>query len=192
MGDSKAAIMQKIEQVPWKVGLKTKFNVGSVSSDGISKQEFGDGYNHTTILTINKIDAILSGDAAALSSGYLIYTFPAGEIVVNSSKMSMAITATAEQVADQADVGLGTTIGSGVNALLSAVDAAAENVITGTTAANANGTPTVLTVGTQLVIAAAGDHTLYFNIADTWADDTSGDLTVDIAGTVIVNWSFMG
>lgn len=43
-------------------------------------------------------------------------------------------------------------------------------------------------VGTVLAIAPAGAHTVYFNAADAWANDTGGDLTADITGTVVLSW----
>jgi hypothetical protein len=70
-----------------------------------------------------------------------------------------------------------------------------ENIIIGQTAANASGTATVKTAlptaGVPFIIAAGDAHTLHFNVADGWANDTSGDLTADIAGTVVVVWHFL-
>ena len=101
-------------------------------------------------------------------------------------------TTLAEDTTATADLGIGTTVGSGANATLDAVAAAAENIITGSTTANCSGTAEVLTVGDQvLVIEVGGDHTVYLNIADTWADTAGSDLTGDFAGTVVLEWMFM-
>jgi len=174
--------------------LRTAANVGAAGV-GCTAVELGDGMNHTTIITVNQADALTVADDAALADGYLIYTLPAGAVIVNSAYMSMAVTA-AEDTTATADVGLGTTIGSGANATLNLVAAgAAENILTGQTAADCNGTATVKTAiptaAVPLVIEAAGDHTVYFNVADTWANTAGADLTADIAGTVVLNWQFM-
>lgn len=171
-------------------GLVTSKNTGTAGT-GVTAVEYGDGFNHTTVLTVSVTDALTLADNAAIADGYLVYTLPAGAVIVNSAYMTMAVTA-AEDTTATPDVGLGTTIGSGANATLNAVGAAAENIITGQTAADANGTATVKTIADQvLVIETGGDHTVYFNVADTWADTAGADLTADIAGTIVLNWSFM-
>jgi hypothetical protein len=174
--------------------LKTSKNVGTANT-GVTAVEYGDGYNHTTVLTVSQADALTPADNASLADGYKIYTFPAGEIIVESAYMSMALTSpSTEQASDTPDVGLGTVTGSGAVAVLGGT-ATFENIITGQTAADANGTATVKTAtptaGVPLVIATAGAHTVFFNAADGWADDTGGDLDIDIAGTVVLNWRFM-
>jgi hypothetical protein len=163
-------------------------NAGTANT-GTTAVEYGDGRQHTTVLTVaTTIPAIAGG--AALSVGKLLYTFPAGAIVVDKAYMSMAITQSQGNItADTPDVGLGTVIAAGANALLSDTSGA-ENVLTGQTANDCNGTAEVKTVGDQiLVIEAGGAHTLYFNVADDWA--ASGDAAAAIAGTVTIHWQFM-
>lgn len=176
-------------------GTRNTANVGTANT-GVTAVEYGDGYNHVSVLTVSQTDALTTADNAAISDGYLLYTFPAGACVVDYAYMSMAMTsASTEQQSDTPDVGLGTVIGSGANATLNAVGATSENIITGQTAADANGTATVKTAlptaGTPFVIESADAHTVYFNVADTWADDTGADLTADISGTVVLVWRFM-
>ena len=76
-------------------------------------------------------------------------------------------------------MGLGTVIGSGAVATLDGT-ATFENILTGQTAADANGTATVKTAlptaGVPFIIESGDAHTLHFNVADAWADDTGGDL----------------
>jgi hypothetical protein len=170
--------------------LRARVELGTANT-GVTAVSYGDGKNFTTVLTISQVDAIEVADNAALADGYLLYTFPAGPIVVSAAYMTMAVTL-AEDTTATAEVGLGTTIGSGANATLGAVGAAAENIITAQVAADCNGTATVKTIADQvLVIEAAGDHTVYFNVADTWADTAGSDLTGDIAGTVTLKWTLM-
>lgn len=164
-------------------------NNGTVATGSTVTSEVSDGYNHTTTISVNTTLGSIAG-GAALSLGKLLYTFPAGNIKVNTAYMSIAITQTQGNInANTPDVGLGTTVGSGVNALLSAVGAAAENILTGQTAANCTGTATVKTVGMNLVIESADDHTVYLNAAATWA--ASGDAAALLTGTVVLNWSFI-
>lgn len=164
------------------------------ANTGVTAVEATDGRSYTTTLTVSQVDALTTGDAANLADGYLLYTFPAGVVVIDYAYMSLSVHATTEQHADTPDVGLGTVIATGAVATLDGT-ATFENIITGQTAANASGTATVKTAlptaGVPFIIAAGDAHTLHFNVADGWANDTSGDLTADIAGTVVVVWHFL-
>jgi hypothetical protein len=177
-----------IDSVLLKDGtVRTAAGTGTPNT-GVTAVTYGDGKSFTTVLTISKADALLVADNAALSDGYLLWTAPAGEEVIQAAYMTMAVTC-AEDTTSTLDGGLGTTEGSGAQSVLSGVGAAAENILTGQTFANASGTAKVKTVADQvLVIATAGDHTVYFNAADTWANTAGLDLTCDIAGTVTIKW----
>lgn len=161
---------------------------------GVTAEEYTDGLLHTTILTIAQVDGLTTGDNANLADGYLIYTFPAGVILIEAATMSMGITATAEQAADTPEFGLGTVIGTGAVATLDGT-ATFEDIITGTAAAGCAGEllaiSAVPTAGLALIVEAASAHTVHFNVADGWADDTSADLTCDMAGTVTLVWRFL-
>ncbi len=170
---------------------RTATNVGTANT-GTTAVEVGDAYNHTTILTVSTTLPAIAG-GANLAVGKLLYTFPAGEIIIESAYMSMGITQTQGNInADTPDGGLGTVIGSGVVATLDGT-ATFENIITGQTFTNCTGTAAVKTAiptaNVPLVIAAAGAHTVYFNVADGWA--ASGDAAALLAGTVVLNWRFM-
>ncbi len=173
-------------------GIQTSANVGTANT-GVTATEYGDGRRHVTVLTVSQADALTVADNANIADGYLLYTLPAGEVVVESASMSMAVTA-AEDTTATPDVGLGTVIGTGAVAVLGGT-ATFENIITGQTAADANGTATVATTiptaAVPLVIATAGAHTVHFNVADGWADTAGTDLTADIAGQVVLVWTYM-
>jgi hypothetical protein len=167
-------------------------NLGQVNTAlaNLAVQEFGSKYNHTTVLTLggSPLPAIAGG--ANLAVGRLLYTFPAGAIRVTATKMSVAVKQTQGNItADTPDIGIGTTIGSGAVAVLGGT-AAFENILTGQTAADCNGTATVKTVDTSLVIESSGDHTVYLNIADGWA--ASGDTGALLSGTVTIHWQYLG
>jgi hypothetical protein len=162
---------------------------------GVTAAEYGSAYEHTTILTIAAgavLGAIAGG--ANLGVGCLLYTLPAGDLVVRESYMNVAITQTQGNItADTPTVGLGTTIASGAVAVLSGT-AAFQNIQAGKVAADCNGTPTNQVVKAtaspfELVILASGGlaHTVHFNAADGWA--ASGDAAALVTGTVVLNWA---
>jgi hypothetical protein len=166
--------------------LRATSNVGTAGT-GVTAVEYGDGHNHTTVLTLSGVAATI-GDNAALAGGALIYTLPAGPILVNSATMNVGLTlTTGTPTTDTPELGLGTTQGTGVNATLGDVDAAAENILGPAVADDIAGTAELLTQSSALAIETAGDHTIYFNYADTWANVDDTDATLD--GTVVINWT---
>lgn len=162
-------------------------NNGTVAT-GSTVVERGDSTNHVSILTVNTTLPAIAG-GADLAVGKLLYTFPAGVISVKATSMNLAITQSEGNItADTPDGGIGTTIGSGAVAVLSGT-AAFENMLTGQTFNDCNGTAELKTLQTGLVIEAAGDHTVYFNVADGWA--ASGDAAATLTGTVMIEWSIL-
>jgi hypothetical protein len=171
--------------------LKTTGNVGTANT-GSTAVEYGDGYNHTTVLTVSTTLPAIAG-GANLAVGKLLYTFPAGAIIVESAYMSLGITQSQGNIdADTPDGGLGTVIASGAVATLNGT-ATFENIITGQTFNNCTGTAEVKTAiptaNVPFVIESGDAHTIHFNVADGWA--TSGDAAAGLAGTVVLNWRFM-
>lgn len=169
-------------------------NLG-VANTGVTAVEYGGAYRHQTILTINQAAALTSGDNASLADGYLIYTFPAGEIVVHAASMQLALV-NAEHAAETVEVGIGTTIGTGAVAVLGGT-AGMENILTGTAAAGMEATDiltltAIPTAAVPLVIADADPHIVHVNMALGWANTAGAALDVDLAGTVILDWSYMG
>ncbi len=166
-------------------------NVGAAAT-GVTAEEFGDARVHTTVLTINSALPAIAG-GANLAVGKLLYTFPAGVQIIDAAYMSIAITQSEGNIdADTPDIGLGNVIASGAVALLSGT-ATFENILTGQTAADCDGTPTVATAiptaGVPLISNAAGSKLVYLNVADGWAVD--GDAAAGIAGTVTISWRTM-
>lgn len=164
-------------------------NKGVASSYVVNCDERGNKSDHVTVLTIQGALPDIAG-GASLAVGRLLYTFPAGPIIVHGAHMNVALQETEGNItADTPDIGLGTTIASGAVAVLGGT-AAFENILTGQTAADCDGTATVKTVHCELVIESSGDHTVYLNVADGWA--ASGDNGALFAGTVTLKWSYMG
>lgn len=159
--------------------------LGLAAATGSQTFTDGDGCYVTRIQTNTTLPAIAGG--ANLAVGKKLLTFPPGVIRVFGAYMSMAVKQTTGNItADTPDIGLGTTIASGVQALLSST-AAFENVLTGQTAADCNGTASVAHVATDLLIAVGDSHDLYLNVADGWA--ASGDTAALVYGTASILWA---
>lgn len=90
--------------------------------------------------------------------------------------------------ADTPDLGLGTTIASGAIAVLGGT-AAFENIMTGQTMNDCNGTVEELALSTALLIPASGSHDVFLNVADGWAED--GDAGIVVRGKVVLLWSVL-
>lgn len=166
-------------------------NLGAAAS-GVTAAEYGDGFNHRTVLTVDTTLPAIAG-GAALGVGKLLYTFPAGVIIVDSAHKSLAIQQTEGNItADTPDGGLGTVIATGAVSTLDGTGTF-EDIITGQTFNDCDGTAEVKTAlptaGVPLIIPAASAHTVHFNVADTWA--ASGDAAAGLAGTVVLNWRFV-
>ena len=160
---------------------------GTAGANVTAEHVSADGYNYTTTLTLDEVAATI-GDNASLAGGALIFTFPAGEIHVRAASIDAAMTlTTGTPKTDTPELGLGTTQGSGANATLGDVAATAENICGPVVAADINGTASVSSKLTDLLIATGGAHTVYFNYADGWANVDNTDAT--ISGTVTIHWT---
>jgi len=161
-------------------------NLGAAAS-GVQATEYGDKYQHVTVLDISTVFPAIAG-GADLAVGKLLYTLPAGGAIIEASRISVAIDGVAAIQADTPDIGLGTTIASGAVAVLGGT-AAFENILTGQTMTNCNGTATTATLGTELVVADADSHAIYLNVADGWA--ATGDPAADVRGRVVIHWRYL-
>ncbi len=170
------------------VALVSQVGNGTAGT-GVTAVEYGDGKQHTTILTIASTLPSIAG-GANLSVGKLIYTLPAGAIIIDKATMSVGLTQSQGHVnADTPDMGIGTVIAAGANALCSDTSGA-ENILTGQTVNNCTGTAEIKTVADQiLVIESSGAHTVYLNVCDGWA--ASGDTALGVAGTVVLHWQLL-
>lgn len=143
---------------------------------------------HFTEITIADLSLITPVAAANLASGKLLYTLPEGNIMIKSAAINIALAGTGSTcAADTPDLGLGTVVGTGAVAVLGGT-ATFENIMTGQTMDDCNGTAEVTAVNTILTIASSGAHTIYLNIADGWAGADDGILAT---GKVIIEWLYM-
>lgn len=152
---------------------------------GVTAYEYGDARRRITKLSFTDLSVGASTGAAALGIGKLLYTLPAGAIVVKAAYMSVALSGAGSTIdTDTPDGGLGTVIGSGVVSVLGGT-ATFENILTGQTFNDVNGTAETLAVSNQiLTIQPADARTVYFNLADTWA----GAAAITATGTVVIEW----
>lgn len=161
-------------------------NPGTVSS-GVTAQEYGDSLNHISVLTLSGA-AITVGDNVALGVGKLLYTFPAGDIIVEKAFRNAGMTlTTGTPTTDTPEVGLGTVIAAGAITALSATGTF-EDIMTGANLADMAGTKGILTVSQEVIIPAANPHTVYWNacVNPNWADTDDQAATID--GTVVLCW----
>lgn len=147
------------------------------------------GVDSSRITTIDIADlSLIATTNASKGDGKLIYTFPAGNIIVKSASIALGIIGTASlNAADTPDLGLGTVVATGAVAVLSGT-ATFENIMTGQTVSACDNTVQIASVNTILPIAAASAHTVYLNIADGWAGVDAG---MKATGRVVLEWQYM-
>ena len=156
------------------------------ASAGVTAFEEVNGPFHKTTLTVSTtLPAITGGVDQAL--GKSLYTLPAGVKQILGSYFSLDLDESDGNVtADTPDAGLGTTIASGAVAVLGGT-AAFENIMTGEAFPDMNGTADLRNVATNLSIAAADSHEIFFNLADGFA--AGGEAACALAGTVVILWA---
>jgi hypothetical protein len=161
----------------------TSVNVGTVGT-GVTAQEYGDATHHLTVLTIAATSPAVVG---TLGVGNLIYTFPAGAIIIHGGDLKVGVDGVTGNHANANEIGVGTVICSGAVSVNSGT-ATFENIITSAVAACA-GVVVPSTSAAQLAIATSDAHTAYLNVAATY---TGADPGMALAGTVVLEWTYLG
>jgi hypothetical protein len=166
--------------------LKTNTNVGAVPGT-VTAVEYGDGYNHVTVLTVTA--AVLVPDIPANNEevGALIYTFPAGVHQVHS--VHMDITAiNSGNTGFAADLGCGSTLAAGDGTTLQ--EATDEDFLDGQTIAAIQTPATEKSLASDGTVFEATDSKLFhLNLAAAWS---AGEADPTITGTVTIRWSYLG
>lgn len=171
----------------------TSVNVGTGAATSVV--EYGDGFHHVTVLTATSLALPQPTGGSSLGVGDLVYTFPAGAVLLENAYMSLAFTVAAATKTDEADAGLGTVIATGAVSVLSGTGTF-EDIITGQTSADVDGTD-VLTVaplptaGVPLFIASGDAHTVHVNLASDWLDAEVAAHDLEYSGTVVLIWKFL-
>lgn len=168
----------------------TSANVGTPGTN-VTAVEYGDSFNHLTVLTLTAAELTPTIPANAEGAGAIIYTFPAGVYAGVGSRL--IVTAfVADTATNAAKFGLGSVIASGDVAVLD-TPATFEDWLVGQTIANVS-SPAVdkaaaITAGGVAIFEAGDSHALHFNAAATWNATVA---TAAVTGTVYVWWQFLG
>lgn len=180
------SVASKVALLDANKRIQTGSNNGTPEAN-VTAVHYGDGINVTAVLTLTNV-AITVGSSASLGVGSLLYTLPTGACLIRDAYMSVGLSGVST-TNDTPDVGLGTVIASGVITTLDGT-ATFENIITGQTATDTNGTAAVKgagpTGGNPLEITTAGAHTVYFNAADGWG--ANADASGLLNGTVVISY----
>lgn len=168
----------------------TASNVGTAGTN-VAAAEYGDGYHHTSVLTLTGVALLPTIPADAEGAGAQIYTFPAGDYMGLASHLDITA-GVFDSATNAAIIGLGSVIATGDVSDLNGT-ATFEDWLTGQAIADvsspATEKSTIMTAGAPLVFEAAGSHGLFVNIAGTW-NATVASLT--LTGTVTIRWDFLG
>ncbi len=177
--------------------LRAKTNLGSTPVATVTFNEFTDGKDVTTVLTLtNFIVGALAGAGAALGVGNIVYAFPAGQhFELVSALKSISLTCAGTAVAT--DTGLGSVIASGAVSVLSGT-ATFEDRLTGQTINTAVGggaevsalTAATAGIGTGISLnVAASVKNVFLNSAGTWNANNTGNLLCN--GVIVLKWTIM-
>jgi hypothetical protein len=166
-----------------KTPLGTK---GTTTAGSITVSEFGNAGGYKTVIDLVNVPLIVTTAAADLAAGKLLYTLPDGDIVIKSAAIALGLEGTAALVEDDTpDLGIGTVIATGAVDVLGGI-ATFENIMTGQTIADCQGTVKVAAVDTILPVLAAAAHTIHLNVAAGWAGADAG---VKVSGRIVIEWN---
>lgn len=183
---SSAPVFQAGPALPFLTGA----NNGTAGTN-VTALEYGDGYNHVTVLTLTATELTPTIPANAEGAGAIIYTFPPGVYVAHSAHMDVT-GAVMDTASNAAELGLGSVIAAGDVAVLSS-PATFEDWVTGQVVADvssiATEKSTIMTGGAPQVFEAGDSHVLNINIAGTWSATVT---TASLTGTVTIHWIFLG
>lgn len=174
--------------------------VGTVTTTATTAaEEYGNGIEHLTKLTMTAFNLGNTADNAALGFGANFYSFPAGTIIVTDATMVGSLTANISVKTNTPEIGIGTVVASGAVAVLSGT-ATFEDIIDGnvsgtggdTVAPDVNGTAFYKSSSftNNILIKTTGgkSRNLFLNAAATWVDvAAAGALT--FTGVITLKWT---
>ncbi len=179
------------------LGPRTRGLTGTAGTS-ISALEMGVGTLRRTILKVTTpISVVTTPHSESLGDGILIYTFPAGQIVLHDIYGDVGLEIDdASLVGDTPEVALGGTLTTGAVATIGASNVTDENIWGPHVAAGCDVGATVADAGQWLttadaIIAATASHAVYFNCAYGW---TSGSNAKDLylqTGRFIIDWTLI-
>ena len=167
-------------------GDQTTLNIGSLPGT-VTAVEWGDGFNHVTVLTVTAAVLVPDIPADAEEVGALIYTFPAGVHVVDAVHLDVTAIVTGN-TGIAADIGCGSTLAAGDGTTLGA--ATDEDFLDGQTIA-AIQTPAIeKSLASDGTVFESSDSKLFhINLAANWG---AGEADPSVTATVTIAWRFLG
>jgi hypothetical protein len=171
--------------------------VGTVADDAtIAVEEFSNGLDHLTKLTLTAFAVGTGDDNADLAIGAKVYTFPAGTIVALEASIVGTFDQASHGTITDGECGLGTVIGSTAVDTLGEVGATSENILEGDI-----GVLSTYVLGTTVVQAAdrcgaavqsltilsASVHDVFLNLAATWPNIAAAE-AVTFTGVITIKW----
>ena len=173
--------------------------VGAVNGAGVSVKEYGFGNYRTTVFTLSSVKMALTGVASTVAyTSQKIYDFPVGHIYIQSAVADLTLTADAAGVNNDwdGDFGLGTAAAAGDATLTNTED----DILPTTAVAAGTDDKIGVAKGASTVnehVVLNGSSTakgLYLNalVDNDNQDVTSTPTNLIAAGTITLNWIFMG
>lgn len=172
----------------------TASSVGAAGT-GCVAEEHGDAVYHITKLTCTAVAMGTGGDNADLAIGALVYTFPAGAIMIMDGSVKGIFDQASHGTIPDGEIGLGTVVGSTAVDTIAEVGATSGDImrgqaissyVLGTTVATVGSTP-VTTGGITVIASGASPRTVYLNLAATWPDIAAPE-AVTFTGVVTFRW----
>ena len=180
------------------IGQSMNFARAGTPGTGVTAIESGNGNHRRTELIVAATHIVVTTpDTAALSQGALIYTFPAGQIIVHRVYGDVGLEINdATNITDTPEIGCGTAAATGANATLGDT-ANAENlwgphVVAGCdTGADATDAFQGVT-SPEFIMADAGLHTMYLSAADTWANGAgTANVVLENDARFVIDWTVL-
>ena len=171
--------------------LLTSYKVGTVGAATVSATETPGGKVTLTLTNFVLGTLDTNGTSNNGNVGAALYTFvDNGKDLFTNAYVNIALTTNngAIQATDTPDVGIGTanTNTEPRKKLLSEITSA-ENILTGQTATDVNGTAITTAVGSiDLYRDTDQENTLYLNAADEWVSNANGSILY-ATGTIIID-----
>lgn len=166
---------------------------------GVSAAEYGDAFNHTTVLTITDVPIAIND--TSVGGGTHIFTFPQGRVTIIGASGSVTPTTTTTltstlNASSKLSFGVGsvqtTTQASGTLATTQQ-DMVAAGSCTSSATINVAGT-----AGTSGLVTPVGFNgsssaqKAYLNVGVPTAGDIDADATITMSGSVTLTWNFHG
>lgn len=159
---------------------------------GITAVEYGDPYNHVTILTFNltgdnDIDFVDGADATV---GVAAYTLPEGFVQIKGTVLNLSSTTSAGML-NAYELAFGTA--DGTDAASADIAGTEEDIIAGIAVTNG---ATQAAQSTNFTVVDIDGHSsagvIYLNVAQEDAGIDVGGGTVALTGTAVIHWTYYG